>query len=51
MSTHDAVQLINEALSRVRMPKPRGTAHAEPHRSARMVAMRARSEQDRQLGG
>jgi hypothetical protein len=35
--------LLNEALSRARMPEPQ--IHSEAHRSARRVAMRARRRQ------
>ena len=44
------VQLINEAMSRARMPQPQAD-NAEAHRSARLIAMRSRREQNRALGG
>jgi hypothetical protein len=50
MNMSNSVQLINEALSRARMPKPQDVPHSEAHRSARLIAMRARGEQNRQLG-
>ena len=44
-------QLIHEALSRARMPKPQDhTSEAYPYRSARQIAMGARREQTRLLG-
>jgi hypothetical protein len=41
--------LLNEALSRARMPEPQN-AKSEAHRSARYVAMRARRRQAREQG-
>jgi hypothetical protein len=41
--------LINEALSRARMPEPQD-AKSEAHRSARHIAMRARRRQAREQG-
>jgi hypothetical protein len=46
----NSIQLINEALSRVRMRVRRGSRRAEVSRPARIIAMRCRAEQDRQLG-
>lgn len=50
MNISNGIQLINEALSRARMRQPQDARHSEAHRSARMIAMRARNEQNRQLG-
>jgi len=41
--------LINEALSRARMPEPQNV-RSEAHRSARHVAIRARRRQAREQG-
>ena len=43
------LQLIHEALSRVRMRRPQAARHSEASRSARQIAMRALKEQDRML--
>jgi hypothetical protein len=43
------LQLIHEALSRARMPRPQDKT-SEAYRSARQIAMRARREQTRLLG-
>lgn len=43
------IRLINEALSRARMPRPQAD-NAEAHRSARLIAMRSRQEQNRSFG-
>ena len=50
MNLSNGVQLINEALSRARMRRPQDVSHSEAYRPARQVAMRARHEQNRQLG-
>jgi hypothetical protein len=44
-----AVNLINEALSRVRTRPPQNT-NSEAHRSARRIAIQARRQQARELG-
>jgi hypothetical protein len=44
-----AMQLINEALSRARMPKPQDTP-SEAHRPARLIAIAARREQTYRMG-
>jgi hypothetical protein len=44
-----AVNLINEALSRVRTRTPQNT-NSEAHRSARRIAIQARHQQARELG-
>lgn len=43
------MHLINEALSRARMRSPQ-TSGSEAHRSALVIAMRARREQAREMG-
>jgi hypothetical protein len=42
-------QLIQEAMSRARMPRPQDT-HSEASRPARRISMNARKEQNRFLG-
>lgn len=44
-----SLQLINEALSRARMYGTERPPSAREGRSARMIAIRGRSEQDQQL--
>jgi len=44
-----AIQLINEALSRARMPKPQDTP-SEALRPARLIAIAARREQTLRMG-
>jgi hypothetical protein len=44
-----SLQLLHEALSRVRMRQPQAVRHSEASSSARQIAMRARREQERQL--
>jgi hypothetical protein len=46
---HPNSHLIHEAMSRARMPKPQDNI-SEASRSARWIAMRSRSEQNRILG-
>ncbi len=50
MNLGNSVQLINEALSRARMCLPQDVPHSEAYRPARLIAMRARNAQNRQLG-
>jgi hypothetical protein len=45
----NGLYLIYEALSRARMRRPQDTP-SEAFRSARLIAMRARQEQNRHLG-
>lgn len=45
----NGLHLVYEALSRARMRRPQDTP-SEAYRSARQTAMRARQEQNRQLG-
>jgi hypothetical protein len=47
--TVNPIQLLHEALSRARTPRPQDTT-AEANRSARQIAIRVRREQSRQLG-
>jgi hypothetical protein len=49
MSVSNALNLINEALSRSRTRSPQ-TINSEAHRSARRVAIEARRQQARELG-
>jgi hypothetical protein len=44
------LHLMHEALSRARMPQPQDNT-SEAYRSARQIAMRARREQTRLMGG
>jgi len=44
----NGIQLIHEALSRVRMPRPQ--SHSEAYRSARQITISARRETNRWLG-
>ena len=50
MNLSNTFQLINEALSRARMRVPQAAGHSEAYRPARIIAMRGRAEQNRQLG-
>ena len=53
MKTNGAtkMQLIHEALSRARMPRPQANRIPEAHRSARRIAMEARHRAAREIGG
>jgi hypothetical protein len=44
------LHLLHEALSRARMRLPQDVHHSEAHRSARQIAMRVRSAENRSLG-
>jgi len=50
MSFARSIQLLNEALSRARTPRPQELHSEATHRSARAIAIRVRREQTRQLG-
>ena len=45
------MRLLQEALSRARMPRPQSDYTPEAHRPARQVAMEARHTASRELGG
>ena len=45
------MKLLQEALSRARMPRPQADRIPEAHRSARRIAMEARHRAAREIGG
>jgi hypothetical protein len=53
MKTNGAAKmhLIQEALSRARMPRPQADRIPEAHRSARRIAMEERHRAAREIGG
>jgi hypothetical protein len=50
MSLATGIQLLHEALSRARTPRPQNLHSEATHRSARAIAIRARREQTLRLG-